>query len=280
MKTQDTFKVVLLAAGLGTRLKPITEFLPKCLVPIYGKPLLEHWLDLLETPQVSEIIINTHHFSELFESFIASSPHKSKVRLVHEKELLGTGGTLLSLKERLCDGPFMVAHADNLSLFDVEAFAAAHFRRPENCEMTMMTFQTDTPRSCGIVELDDLARVVGFHEKVQNPPGNNANAAVFMMQPEILKSLEAIGNRFIEISTELLPSYIGRIVTYENDLYHRDIGTLQSWKQAHADFREKLAQSPWKPSRLMQGFPSKNPNWQSYLLEKNIQDEVNKFLQQ
>ncbi len=103
--------------------------------------------------------------------------------------------------------------------------------------MTMMTFDTDVPQQCGIIEADAEGLVCGFHEKVQHPPGNRANAAVYIFEPELLQRLEALGKVEIDLSTELLPSLLGRISTFHNLDYHRDIGTTESLARAHEEFR-------------------------------------------
>ena len=111
-----------------------------------------------------------------------------------------------------------------------------HANRPSGCEMTMMTFSTSTPESCGIVELDEYGVVKAFHEKVKNPPGNLANGAVYILEPSIIGFLEGLGKRIIDFSTEVLPRYIGRIFTFHNDIYHRDIGTIESYNAALKEF--------------------------------------------
>ena len=82
-----------------------------------------------------------------------------------------------------------------------------------------------------------------FHEKATNPPGNNANAAVYIFEPSVLKFLEGLGKPVIDLSTEVMPHYIGRMSVYANDGYHRDIGTPESLAKAHEGFAplEKLA---------------------------------------
>ena len=94
-------KALLLAAGEGTRLRPITNRIPKCLVPINDKPLLEYWLDNLSKVGVSEFLINTYYLSEQVEEFVIYSKYKDKITLVYEKELLNTAGTILKNKEFL-----------------------------------------------------------------------------------------------------------------------------------------------------------------------------------
>lgn len=227
-------KALLLAGGLGTRLRPITDKVPKCLVPIHGKPLLHYWLHLLLPNGIQQILINTHYLPGPVRSFVKSHPHKERISLVHEDVLFGTAGTLLKNRDWLEGGPFLLAHADNLTRFDVGAFLDAHAERPQGVEITMMTFKTDTPQSCGIVE-DKNDIVIGFHEKVSNPPGNEANAAVYIIEPSILEFISALNREFIDFSTEVLPHYLGRMQIFRNTVYHRDIGTQESLRLAEQE---------------------------------------------
>ena len=230
-------RALILAAGLGTRLRPLTETVPKCLVPILGKPLLEYWFELMFADDtVERALVNTSYLAEAVRSHVAASPWRDRVDLVHEEGLLGTGGTMLANRFYFAGGAFMVAHGDNLTAFDAAAFAACHRGRPAGTDITMMTFATDAPSSCGIVELDRRGVVVGFHEKVANPPGNQANAAVYMFEPQIFDFLESLGKPVIDISTQVLPAFIGRIATYANHTYHRDIGTPESLAKAEEEY--------------------------------------------
>lgn len=129
-----------------------------------------------------------------------------------------------------------MAHGDNMSVFDLKTFISAHDARPVHCEMTMMTFETETPQSCGLVELDTENVVCAFHEKVDTPPGNLANGAVYILEPSIFDFLASLGKEVIDFSTEVLPHYVGRINTFRNGKYHRDIGTTESYLKAEKDF--------------------------------------------
>lgn len=229
-------RALLLAAGLGTRLRPITDYVPKCLVPIHGKPLLEYWLDMLLPNGIERVLVNTHYLPDPVRAFVAGSPWRESVDMVHEEVLLGTGGTVLKNRDFLDGGPFLVAHADNLTRFDVEAFIRAHANRPFGIDLTMMTFDTDVPQSCGIVELDGREVVIGFHEKVATPPGNHANAAVYIFEPSVIDYLASTGEEVIDISTEVLPRYLGRMLAFHNSDYHRDIGTPESLALAEREF--------------------------------------------
>ena len=179
-------RALLLAAGLGTRLQPITKDIPKCLVPINGKPLVDYWLEQLFQVGVERILINTHYLAQQVEEHISKSPYSCKVDLIYEKELLMTGGTVLANRDFFLGEAFMVAHADNFSICDFAKFIDTHTCRQSNVEITMMTFETDAPQSCGIVELDDQGVVQQFHEKKKSPPSNLANAAVYIMENNVL----------------------------------------------------------------------------------------------
>ena len=99
----------------------------------------------------------------------------------------------------------------------------------------MMTFTAETPQSCGIVETDARDMVVAFHEKIANPPGNRANGAVYIFEPSVIDFIAQLGKPVADISTEVLPAYMGRIFTFHNADYHRDIGTLESFSLAQVE---------------------------------------------
>ena len=229
-------KALLLAAGFGTRLRPITDKVPKCLVPIQGKPLLGYWLDMLSTQGINQILINTHYLPEAVKSFVQSHPLQEKIILIHETELLGTAGTVLKNRTWLQEGPFLLAHADNLTRFNLPAFIDAHARRELGIEITMMTFETDSPQNCGIVECNENDVVIGFHEKVPNPPSNQANAAVYIIEPSVIAFLASLNKEVIDFSTEVIPHYMARIQMFRNTEYHRDIGTPESLRLAEIEF--------------------------------------------
>ncbi|AXH10899.1 mannose-1-phosphate guanylyltransferase [Malaciobacter halophilus] len=231
-------KALLLAAGLGTRLRPITNKIPKCLVPLNNKPLLQYWLENLTKAGVEEFIINTHYFNNKVEEFIENSEFKNKVTLVYEKELLNTAGTILENKIFFDkDEPFLVIHADNLSFCNFNAFFDTHEEKKTKCDITMMLFETDTPQSCGIVELDKNGIVQKFYEKVKNPPSNLANAAVYICNYSIFKFLEINKKDNFDFSLDVIPYFTGKINTFLNSTYHRDIGTLQSYEIAQKDIK-------------------------------------------
>jgi mannose-1-phosphate guanylyltransferase len=229
-------RALLLAAGLGTRLQPLTSYLPKCLVPIHGRPLLDYWLESLLDHGVEEILINTHYMAPMVQKYLNQSSWLPHIKVVHEEILLGTGGTILQNRDFFKDETFLVAHADNLTIFDLLDFTNCHDGRPKGTEITAMVFETLDPHSCGIVELDSKGVVQAFHEKVLNPPGNLANGAVYILESSVLEWMIGLGKKQVDFSTEVIPHYLRKLFTYQNTLYHRDIGTMKSWKEANTDF--------------------------------------------
>jgi mannose-1-phosphate guanylyltransferase len=230
-------KAMLLAAGLGTRLRPITDTTPKCMVPIHGKPLLGYWLDLLLADRgIEQVLVNTHYLPDAVRRYVISSPWSAHVQLVHEEQLLGTGGTVLKNRDFVAGEAFLVGHADNLTRFKPAEFMAAHANRPAGVDLTMMTFDTDAPQTCGIVALDARGVVQAFHEKQQNPPGHRANAAVYIFEPVVVDYIASLGQEVCDISAEVLPHFLGKMQAFHNSDYHRDIGNLESLALAQREY--------------------------------------------
>ena len=191
---------------------------------------------MLQDAGVMPLLVNLHYFPDPVRAYIVASGFAKNVTTVYEEHLLGTAGTLLKNRAFFGSEPVMLVHADNLSKFDMNAYIQTHLNRPLGCEITMMTFTTDDPSSCGIVELDENGVVRVFHEKVENPPGNLANGAVYILEPSVFDFLASLGKNRIDFSTEVLPHYVGRIFTFHNDVYHRDIGTMDSYEKAQKEF--------------------------------------------
>ena len=226
-------RAILLAAGLGTRLRPITDTVPKCLVPIKGVPLLGIWLERLSLAGVGPFLVNTNYLNEQVESFVEASPYKNEIYLRHEVELRGTAGTLIANLDFYQSFDGLLIHADNYCLADLDAFLIAHKNRPPECLMTMMTFRTDAPSCSGIVELDEHGVVIDFHEKVLNPPGNLANGAVYILSSNLIQRLAVDFGGAKDFSTEIIPFLLGKIYSYETNCVFIDVGTQVNLKKAN-----------------------------------------------
>ena len=178
---------LLLAAGLGTRLAPLTDSWPKCLMPIKDVPLLEYWLKMLGDVGIEDITVNLHHHAEIVQAFLKRPKFSSSIKSLYEPILLGTAGTLRKNAVFFKDKTCLLVHADNLCCCDFKKFIDYHHsNRPAKTVMTMMTFESPTPSSCGVVELDNEGIVYGYHEKVLDPPSNLSNAAVYLLEPEVI----------------------------------------------------------------------------------------------
>jgi mannose-1-phosphate guanylyltransferase len=241
-------KALLLAAGLGTRLQPITYYWPKCLMPIQGRPLLEYWLESLRKLKLEQVWVNGHYKSEAVKGFLDQPQFSDWVSYIEEPKLLGTAGTFRNLSEELQGATVMLVHADNLCQCDLQSFLNSHRNRPSSTLITMMTFRTETPMSCGIVEIDERGIVLELHEKVDDPPGNLANAAVYILEPEIMSWLKQQPDFVSDFTTQVLNCFIGKINTWENTNVHRDIGNQESLIAAQSDpvFNQDFPHSHWQ----------------------------------
>lgn len=222
-------RALLLAAGLGTRLRPITECVPKCLVLIKGRPLLNIWIDSLIKSGVKEILINTHYLHEQVREHIELSNYAANILLSNEINLLGTGGSIIKNIDFFNNEDALIIHADNYCQENMNEFYNAHLKRPNNCLMTMMTFRCKDPSSCGIVEINTSGVVEKFHEKVLNPPGNLANGAVYILSPEMLKLLRKNFLNAEEFTIDIISKFTQRIYTYEAKKLFIDIGTPEAY---------------------------------------------------
>jgi mannose-1-phosphate guanylyltransferase len=257
-------KALLLAAGFGARLQPLTESWPKCLMPIHGRPLLEYWLGILKQQGIHDVLVNRHHYADIVNGFLQRPQFKDWVRSTYEPELFGTAGTLRKNSDYFREDTVLMAHADNWTCCDFSDFISYHHnRRPQRAVITMMIFDCTMPTSCGIVELDHEGLVVGFHEKVKNPPGSLANAAVYLIEPEILDWIEN-NPHVTDFSTEVLPHFIGRIATWKNNFIHKDIGTIEMLIKAQFDSCDPL---PWDGQDL----------WQRDFMKHSIHELISSF---
>ena len=226
-------RALLLAAGLGTRLRPLTLFKPKCLVEINKKPLLELWISKLEDIDAQQIIINTHHLADQVNNFLNKKyKNQKKIKVFHENKLYGTAGTLIANRDFFLNSTGIMIHADNFTNMSLLNLIEAHNNKPKNCLITMLTFTTNNPESCGIVEVDKKGIVISFHEKIKNPPGNLANGAIYVFDNNFLDWLIENNPKAIDFSTQVIPLLKGKIFTYHTNFPYIDVGTPEKLEEA------------------------------------------------
>ncbi len=224
-------KAVLLAAGLGTRLRPLTDDCPKCLIEIDGRPLLDYWVVAVGRAGIGEALINTHHGADMVREYIAQNNAKRKVRLVesHEPELLGSAGTLHANRNWANDSTACVLiYADNLS--DVDLSRLCDYHQSHDDPLTVVLFHAPVPESCGIVTLDGENRIIAFEEKPQRPVGDLANAGVYVCDSHLYEKIADMDVH--DFGYDVLPKLIGQMRGWVWDGFHLDVGTHQALDEA------------------------------------------------
>ena len=222
-------KAFLLAAGTGSRLRPITDHTPKCLLPIGGTPLLDLWLDALHRAEVNEVLVNVHHLPDLVLRHLGARSGPPVVRAAFEPELLGSAGTLRHHREWVQDEEFFLAfNADNLTDFDPQLLIAFH--RSGDADATLTVFRAEHPSGCGVVQVDRAGLITDFVEKPSEPVGNLANAGMYAFNPSVLLEIDdTIPN---DIGHQLLPGLVGRTRALPVEGFFCDIGTPAAYQDA------------------------------------------------
>jgi histidinol-phosphate phosphatase family protein len=227
-------KAFLLAAGLGSRLKPHTDSIPKCLLPFGGRPLLDFWLELLAAVNCVEARVNTHAHAEKMRAFLGSEfpPGFPVVSESFEPSLLGSGGTIAANAQFANDADeVIIIYADQLSTIDLRAMLAFH--RQHGDPFTMLLYRVSNPTECGIVELDAEQRVIGFVEKPREPKSDMANGGVYIVSGDAYREIAAA--KGFDLAFDVLPRFVGRMRGWTWDGFHCDIGTHAALHKAHAE---------------------------------------------
>jgi mannose-1-phosphate guanylyltransferase len=226
-------KGFLLAAGTGTRLRPLTNTIPKCLVPIKGTPLLGIWLEWCALYGIDEVLLNSHAHSERVREFIDAYRGPVRVTLTHEPELLGSAGTLHVNREFAAgEKEFAVLYADVLTncRFDL----LRDFHRMRAAPVTLGTYRVPNPTQCGIIATDESGRVVEFVEKPHFPKADTAFSGVLLGGPALLNHVP--GRLPADIGFDVLPHLVGKMFAYPIAEYVFDIGTMEKYEQAQGEW--------------------------------------------
>jgi mannose-1-phosphate guanylyltransferase len=230
-------KAFLLAAGVGSRLRPITDTIPKCMLPVGGQPLLGIWLDAFERAGVDEVLVNLHHLPDVVRRHLDARVGLPAVRTFFEPELLGSAGTLAANRAWV-DGEemFLVCNADNLTDFDLRSLVETH--RAHGAIATLTVFHSDRPSAGGVVELDAAGTVVGFTEKPSRPVSDLVNAGMYAFHPNLL---DEIGEPPSDIGYDLLPRLVGRAKAIPVEGYFRDVGTVDAYQRVQREWPVRAA---------------------------------------
>jgi mannose-1-phosphate guanylyltransferase len=226
-------KAFLLAAGIGSRLRPITDTTPKCMIDVAGQPMLDIWLNAFDRAGVEEVLVNLHHLPEIVSRHIAARTAPPRVRTFFEPELHGSAGTLRANRQWV-DGEdlFLACNADNLTDFDLRTLVDAHGEH--GAIATLTVFRSEDPSAGGVVELDADGRVVGFTEKPSHPVSDLTNAGMYAFHPSALDEIDAALPS--DIGYDLLPRLVGRARAVVVEGYFRDVGTAESYRRAREEW--------------------------------------------
>jgi mannose-1-phosphate guanylyltransferase len=226
-------RAILLAAGLGTRLRPLTDTVPKCLLPIDGRPQLWYWLDLLRKHGVDRVLVNTHHLADDVAHYVRTEPLPVEVTLAHEPVLLGSAGTVRANRAFVAgEETFVIGYADTLIQADLSAMY--RFHKALNVLATIGLFHAPVPSACGIAEVDARGIVTSFVEKPRAPKSDLAFAGIMMCSPAMI---DLIPDRFpCDLGSEVLNRLVGSMGGWDmGGAYVRDIGTQESYALAQEE---------------------------------------------
>ena len=227
-------KVLLLTAGKATRLRPLTDAIPKCLVPIAGRPLLDYWLYQFALVGVREILVNTHHLREQVGTYINAVNNQGRFRMIeaYEPKLLGSAGTIHANRDFVhYNEDCFIVYGDNLSDVDLNALLCVH--RSFGAPITMTLFHASHPKQCGIASINGNGIITEFVEKPRRPKNNLANAGIYAVSGEAYHEIADMSA--FDLAQDVLPKFVGRMRGWVWDGYHRDIGTPDSLAQARRD---------------------------------------------
>jgi NDP-sugar pyrophosphorylase family protein len=230
-------RALVLAAGEGQRLRPLTLRMPKPMVPVGGRPVLEHLIALLRIHGITDIAINLHYRPEaILEHFGDGERFGVEITYSHEARLLGSAGAARALDAFLTD-TFLCLYGDVLTDVDLSALVARH--RETAAAGTIGVYEVSDPSRCGIVELDGAGRITRFVEKPApgTISGNLANSGILVLEPSVLREIPR--NEPFDFGLHLFPKLLDQgipLVGERLDGYILDIGSADRLAQAEADY--------------------------------------------
>ena len=236
-------RAMLLAAGAGTRLRPLTYETPKPMVPVVNRPVIHHVLDNLLKHGVEEVMVNVHSMPEQVRGYCGDGSRWSlKISYSHEPKLMGTAGAIKKVEGFFKDGPFFVMSGDGLSDIDLTAMYAFHRKRGSFA--TMATKRIDSRFEYGVTMTDGAQKIKGFLEKPSwgDVFSNKVNTGIYLFEPEVLKLMPK--GRPYDFGHELWPKLLKMkkpIFAYETDSYWCDVGNLPEYRRCQIDVLDRKA---------------------------------------
>jgi mannose-1-phosphate guanylyltransferase len=245
-------KAVVLVGGEGTRLRPITETIPKPLVPLVNRESLHHVLDHLARHDVHEVVLSSSYLEAPFHEFIERRHGDPAITWITEATPLGTGGAIVhALGILRGDEPFFALNGDILTDLDLTAMLALH--RERAAAATIALTRVADARPYGLVPTEGDGRVIEFREKPAEPVPGEINAGTYLLEPSALAGWEP--GRAVSIEREIFPELIAAgapVYGFVSDAYWIDLGTPEQYLRAHADILDgRVGFEPEYPAPLV-----------------------------
>jgi mannose-1-phosphate guanylyltransferase/mannose-1-phosphate guanylyltransferase/phosphomannomutase len=233
-------KAMLLAAGLGTRLRPLTYELPKPMVPVLGRPVMEHILRLLARHGFDDVVANLHYFPDLIrDRFGDGSEYGLRLVYSYEPELMGTAGGVRNVRDHFGGETFLIISGDALTDIDLTALWRAH--KEKGGIATLALKRVDDPSQLGVVIVDEHGRIQGFQEKPDPAEAlsNLGNCGIYVFEPEIFDFFPE--PEFVDWAMDVFPKLLEQDVGFyghEFPEYWNDVGSLEEYRQGNFDALE------------------------------------------
>jgi mannose-1-phosphate guanylyltransferase/phosphomannomutase len=230
-------KAMVLAAGAGTRLRPLTYETPKPMVPVVNRPVVHHVLNNLLRHGVKEAMVNLYAHADQVRGYCGDGSRWSmKLEYSHETKLMGTAGAIKKVERYFKDGPFFVMSGDGLSDIDLTDMLAFH--RKSGSIATMAVHRVDSRFDYGVTLAAKNGRIKGFMEKPSwaDVFSNTVNTGIYLFEPEILKMIPS--GRVYDFGHDLWPKLLKMkkpIYAYEFDSYWCDVGNLPEYRRSQMD---------------------------------------------
>jgi len=228
-------KALILAGGKGTRMKPITEEIPKPMIPLMGQPLIQHTIDLLKKYNIIDVIISVGYKAEQIKEYFGNgSKFGIKITYIEEDKPLGTAGPL-KLAEQLLTSTFILCNADELKEIDLADMFRFHKKNQGIGTVALTTAKN--PESYGVARLQGN-RILEFIEKPKEPPSNLINSGLYILEPEVTRY---VPDGFSMIEKDVFPKIAraGKLYGYHFSGYWKDLGTIETYRQAIEELRSR-----------------------------------------
>jgi mannose-1-phosphate guanylyltransferase len=224
-------KAMVLAAGLGTRLRPLTYEITKPMVPVLDRPVMEHILDLIDRHDFDGVIANLHYFPDTIREHFGE-----RISYRFEEELLGTAGGVRACAEFFGEEPFLVISGDALTDIDLTAFVARH--REAGGIATLAVKRVADTREYGVVLHDRAGRITGFQEKPEPDEALSdlGNCGIYLFDPRIFDYFP--DRPFVDWAKDVFPALLANDVPFfihEVQEYWNDVGSLAELRQGTFD---------------------------------------------